>query len=112
MQSGSTSEPDGVHRLVAIRVGVGLSAAVAPDPTRVGLQERSDSRTARVVHPARLTALEAAPLLSLCEHAPRLGFELMRRTARALSQRLGATRLQLLDVYGHELPAFRTSQED
>jgi CRP-like cAMP-binding protein len=61
--------------------------------------------TARAVVPSRLVSLHAPQLLALCEHNPALGLELMRRTARALAQRLGATRLQLLDVYRNELPA-------
>jgi hypothetical protein len=40
--------------------------------------------------------------ISLCESDPRLGYELMRRTALALSKRLSAARLQLLDVFGAE----------
>ncbi len=36
-----------------------------------------------------------------CEQDPRLGYELMRRFAGLATNRLQATRLQLLDVYGH-----------
>jgi len=60
--------------------------------------------TARVLEPARLLVIEARQLAAICEHNPRFGYEFMRRTALALSQRLNATRLQLLDVYHHELP--------
>jgi len=60
--------------------------------------------TARVLEPARLLVIEARQLAALCEHNPRFGYEFMRRTALALSQRLNATRLQLVDVYRHELP--------
>jgi CRP-like cAMP-binding protein len=63
--------------------------------------------TARAVGPCRLVALNAPQLLALAEHEPRFGMELMRRTAAALAQRLGATRLQMLDVYRHELPLAR-----
>lgn len=61
--------------------------------------------TARVLAPTTLLVLDARQLATLCEHNPRFGYEFMRRTALALSQRLSATRLQLLDVYHHELPA-------
>ena len=60
--------------------------------------------TARVLEPSRLVVIEARQLAALCEHNPRFGYEFLRRTALALSQRLNATRLQLLDVYRHELP--------
>jgi len=60
--------------------------------------------TARAVNSTRLLVLHAPQLVALGEHNPRLGLELMRRTALALAQRLNATRLQLLDVYRHELP--------
>lgn len=61
--------------------------------------------TARSVTPSRLIALHVPQLLAVCKHDPPLGAELMRRTAQALAQRLKATRLQLLDVYRHEMPA-------
>jgi CRP-like cAMP-binding protein len=60
--------------------------------------------TARATIPSRLVTLHAAQLGALCRHAPQLGTEIMRRTALALAERLNATRLQLLDVYRHELP--------
>lgn len=60
--------------------------------------------TARTLTPCRLVVLHAPQLLALCQHNPKLGFEFIRRTALALAQRLNATRLQLLDVYGQELP--------
>ncbi len=60
--------------------------------------------TARAVVPTRVLALHAPQLIALSRHTPRLETELMRRTAQALAQRLNATRLQLLDVYRHEVP--------
>jgi CRP-like cAMP-binding protein len=60
--------------------------------------------TARVVEKTTLLVIDAKQLIALCEHNPRFGYEFMRRTALALSQRLSATRLQLLDVYNQELP--------
>jgi CRP-like cAMP-binding protein len=59
--------------------------------------------SARTLSPSRLIVLDAPQLLALCHHDPRFGFALMRRTATALAQRLSATRLQLLDVYRHQL---------
>jgi CRP/FNR family transcriptional regulator, cyclic AMP receptor protein len=60
--------------------------------------------TARVLEPTQAVAIRASQLIALCEHNPRFGFEFMRQTARALSRRLNATKLQLLDVYSHNQP--------
>lgn len=60
--------------------------------------------TARALSPAQVIRLDAAPILALCEEQPRFGMELMRCTAIALSKRLAATRLHLLDIFRHELP--------
>jgi CRP/FNR family transcriptional regulator, cyclic AMP receptor protein len=68
----------------------------------LGLAEMT--ATARVLEPTTLLVIDARQLVALCEHNPRFGYEFMRRTALALSQRLTATRLQLLDIYHHELP--------
>jgi len=60
--------------------------------------------TARSRVQSRLIAFQVPQLLAVCKHDPLLESELMRRTALALAQRLKATRLQLLDVYRHEMP--------
>jgi CRP-like cAMP-binding protein len=60
--------------------------------------------TARALGPCRLLALHAPQVLALAAQSPRLGMEIMRRTALALARRLSATRLQLLDVYRQDLP--------
>lgn len=67
--------------------------------------------TARTLKPTQIVAVNAAQLMALCEHNPRFGLVFMRRTLLALSRRLDATRLQLLDVYSHELPIVATGQE-
>lgn len=46
-------------------------------------------------------SLDGACLRGKCDDDPSLGYELTRRFARLMAQRLEATRLQLLDVYGH-----------
>jgi len=69
------------------------------------LQAGPMTATARTLAPCRLLTFSAPQVLALCAHDPALGLEFMRRTALALAQRLNATRLQLLDVYQHELPA-------
>jgi hypothetical protein len=64
-----------------------------------------------VLEPTTLLILDARQLVTLCEHNPRFGYEFMRRTALALSQRLSATRLQLMDIYRHDLPVILEHEE-
>lgn len=75
----------------------------------LGIEEMT--ATARILEPTTIVAIDAKQLVALCEHDTRFGYEFMRKTALALSQRLSATRLQLLDVYSQELPVFRDRQE-
>ena len=49
----------------------------------------------------RAFKVNGACLRGKCEKDAQLGYELMRRFAALASARLHATRLQLLDVYGH-----------
>jgi CRP-like cAMP-binding protein len=67
-------------------------------------QSRYTAR-ARTPQPARLVEIRVAQLMELCDRNPRFGYELMRRTAVALAKRLSATRMQLLNVFGEQLPA-------
>jgi CRP/FNR family transcriptional regulator, cyclic AMP receptor protein len=55
----------------------------------------------RVVEPVRAVVLDGVCLRGKCQQDTRLGFDLMQRFARVAVRRLQATRLQLLDVYGH-----------
>jgi CRP-like cAMP-binding protein len=48
----------------------------------------------------RATAFDGACLRTKCDADPALGYELMKRLAQLVSQRLEAARRQLLDVYG------------
>lgn len=51
------------------------------------------------------TAAFAGPQLQqLCEDQPELGYHVMKQLASALSRRLLATRLQLLDLFGDHAP--------
>jgi hydrogenase maturation protease len=61
--------------------------------------------SARALTDVRTVAINAKALLDVCENDPRFGFQFMRRVAAALAVRLNATRLQLLDIYKHDLPA-------
>jgi CRP/FNR family transcriptional regulator, cyclic AMP receptor protein len=58
---------------------------------------------ARAVELTRAIALDGQCLRGKCEEDPRLGYELMKRIAPIIVQRLQATRLQLLDVYGSQV---------
>jgi CRP-like cAMP-binding protein len=55
----------------------------------------------RAVDRVRAVRMDGACLRGKCEQDPRLGYDLMRRFAALTTSRLQATRLQLLDVYGH-----------
>lgn len=54
---------------------------------------------ARVVEAIRAVALDGRCLRTKCEDNHDLGYELLKRFAHITTQRLEATRLQLLDVY-------------
>lgn len=56
--------------------------------------------SARAMEPVRALALDGACLRDKITTDHHLGYELMRRFAYVMMQRLQATRLQLLDVYG------------
>lgn len=57
---------------------------------------------ARAVGDVRALALDGKCLREKCEADPRLGYELLKRFALVMTRRLEATRIQLLDVYGHK----------
>jgi CRP/FNR family transcriptional regulator, cyclic AMP receptor protein len=55
---------------------------------------------AQVIAPVRATAFDGKCLRGKCAANHDLGYELAMRSAQILMQRLQATRLQLLDMYG------------
>ncbi len=55
---------------------------------------------AKATEPTLAIVLDGKCLRQKCEETPQLGYDLMKRFARIMAQRLQATRLQLLDVYG------------
>ena len=55
---------------------------------------------AKAIEPTRAIALDARCMRTKCEDDHELGYELMKRFAQIIEQRLDATRWQLLDVYG------------
>lgn len=56
---------------------------------------------ARALEDLGTVAFDAACLRGKCEDDHRLGYELMTRFVALLAERLQATRLRLIDVYGH-----------
>ena len=56
---------------------------------------------ARAVETTHTVAFDAACLRGKCDQDPVLGYELMRRFIPVIVERLQATRIRLLDVYGH-----------
>lgn len=55
---------------------------------------------ARTLQPTVALEFDGPSVLKLCEAEPRLGYRLMARLVRVMTQRLHATRVQLLDIYG------------
>jgi CRP/FNR family transcriptional regulator, cyclic AMP receptor protein len=55
---------------------------------------------ARALSSVRATAFDGECLRGKCEDDPALGYDLMKRFAQVLMERLQWTRLRLLDVYG------------
>lgn len=55
---------------------------------------------ARALDEISAVALDGACIREKCEDDPEMGFRLMQRFARVAHERLQATRLQLLDLYG------------
>ena len=55
---------------------------------------------ARAVKMTRAIALDGRCLRGKCEEDHELGYELVKQVASSLGQRLDATRLRLLDIYG------------
>lgn len=56
---------------------------------------------ARAVELTRAIALDGKCLRNKCEHDHNLGYELLKRFAHIIEQRLEATRIRLLDLYGN-----------
>jgi CRP-like cAMP-binding protein len=59
---------------------------------------------AQALELTRVLALDGKSLRRKCEENHDLGYELMKRFTHIMAQRLEATRLQLIDVYGTPLP--------
>ncbi|WP_339730723.1 cyclic nucleotide-binding domain-containing protein [uncultured Gimesia sp.] len=64
------------------------------------LQQGEMTATVVAVDDTQTIAIDAARLRTLCEDDHDIGYQMMRRIAMALSQRLVASRLQVLDMFG------------
>jgi CRP/FNR family transcriptional regulator, cyclic AMP receptor protein len=73
------------------------------------LGDQSMTVTATVLDPAELISIPASSLKELCVADREIGYAIMERMAIALSRRLLATRLQLLDLFGDSQPVARTN---
>jgi CRP/FNR family cyclic AMP-dependent transcriptional regulator len=60
--------------------------------------------TARAITDVVLVAIDSQAVLAVCDVDPEFGYRFMRRIAIAIASRLNSTRLQLLDVFGSEIP--------
>jgi CRP-like cAMP-binding protein len=65
--------------------------------------------TGTALEPVRTAAFDADQLRRHCETNPQLGYHLMKQLAAALSRRLLATRLQLLDLFAGHVPMLETT---
>jgi CRP-like cAMP-binding protein len=63
------------------------------------LGEGKMTATATVIEAAAVVVIPGADLRKLCESNHNIGYRVMQQVALALSQRLVATRLQLLDLF-------------
>jgi CRP-like cAMP-binding protein len=68
------------------------------------LGQRTMTATATVLEETRVFAIPASEFHAICQSDPELGYHLMREAARALANRLVATRLQLLDLFAETTP--------
>ncbi len=68
------------------------------------LEQLSYTARGRAVTDTRLAEIDVVQLLAMCEQDPQFGYTFMQQVAMALAKRLSATRMQLLDVYGTNMP--------
>jgi len=73
------------------------------------LGDQSMTATATVLDAAELISIPASLLKDLCRADHEIGYAIMERMAVALSRRLLATRLQLLDLFAETQPVAATS---
>lgn len=99
---------DGLVSLEICAAGVGCRRILTVGPGELLgwspiLHQEQLTATARALTPTSVVAADGRQLLDLCEQDSRFGYEFMKRAAMALAQRLNATRLQLLNLYGEQM---------
>ena len=99
------------------RIGIGIPSPRGGSLTIETLDENEIVGWSWLIPPYEwqfdVTAMQSVRALSIdgkclrgkCEQDPRLGYELMKRFSKTMVERLRATRLQLLDIYGNSKPA-------
>ena len=73
------------------------------------IQQKVMTSTAVTQEPVRTIAFDGDALRQLCERNHEIGYYVMRQLAAALSHRLVATRLQLLDLFADQVPSIDTA---
>lgn len=90
--------PSGIsRRILAVGPGEVLGWSALLEQTQM-------TATATALAAGKVAQIKTSELLTICARNPRFGYELLRRTALALAARLSATRLQLLDTFGSQMP--------
>jgi CRP-like cAMP-binding protein len=87
----------GSHTIATVHAGEALGWSWLVPPYRWHLD-------ARALEPSAAIAFEARCLRAACDADHDVGYEVVTRCATIIVQRLQATRLQLLDVYGVHVP--------
>lgn len=67
--------------------------------------------SAHTLTPVQALAFDGEELMKFCAANPAFGFQFMHRVACTLAERLGGTRLQLLEMSGIHLPEFPTESD-
>ncbi|MCA8998251.1 MAG: cyclic nucleotide-binding domain-containing protein, partial [Planctomycetaceae bacterium] len=68
------------------------------------LKQAKFTATARAQDAVRLIEIDGAQSLAIWAQHPELGYEFMKLVALAMAKRINATRIQLLNVYGNDMP--------
>ena len=94
----------GCRRIMTLSDGDLLSWSAVLEQTRL-------TATVRAISPIQAVVIDAKELLQICEDDPAFGFAFMRRVALATVHRLTAARMQLLDVFGTQMPAMPATSD-
>ena len=91
-------EPDATCKQIAV-VHAGDLLGWSPLVGRTRLYD-----TAYAMTPVKALVFDGAALMKFCSDNPSFGFQFMSGVARTLAERLGSTRMQLLEMCGFKLP--------